>query len=175
MKLALFAFILTSMLLAGTAFANPDATNTLDLDRPIARIGEVLSRNLEPSTVIGAPVTIGELTLIPLVSKGFGFGLGGGSSQRGETGNHDKDAKEVNNDYNGLGCGAGGFMKIVAILVVRKDGTFQIHRMQESFLAQMASHYAPVALEMIKRFFEYRLLKIQKGPEGPLSPPAPAH
>ena len=171
MKLIFFAFLLTVLLQAGTAFAITDASGALDLERPIGRIGEVLSRNLEPSTCIGSPMTLGELTLVPLVSKGFGFGLGGGSNQRGETTTHDKDAKELNNDHNGIGCGAGGFLKIVAILVVRKDGTFQIHRMEENFLAQIANQYAPAVRELVQRFYELRILKLQKGPDGP--PPSP--
>ena len=171
MKFLFFALLLTSVLVTTPSYAITDASGALDLERPIAKIGEVLSRNLEAATCIGTPVVIGEMTLVPLVSKGFGFGLGGGSNQRGEVANHDKDAKELNNDHNGMGCGAGGFLKIVAVMVVRKDGTFNIHRMEENFLVQLANQYAPLAKEMIQKVFEFRMMRLQNGSDG--QPPAP--
>lgn len=52
-----------------------------------------IEKMLNSKTVVGEPLTIGDNTIIPLVSVGFGFGTGGG-----------------------------GGVKPVAVLVVNKDG-----------------------------------------------------
>ncbi len=42
---------------------------------------EEIEKVLTTRTVVGEPITVGDKTLIPLISIGFGFGAGGGSGK----------------------------------------------------------------------------------------------
>jgi uncharacterized spore protein YtfJ len=75
----------------------------------ISQIEKVLSSK----TVIGEPITVGETTLIPLLTMGFGFGAAGGA---GKT-----DSKQSVDDLKGGTGGAGG-MRPIAIIVIDKEG-----------------------------------------------------
>ena len=75
----------------------------------ISQIEKVLSSK----TVIGEPITVGETTLIPLLSMGFGFGAAGGARKN--------DAKQSGDGLKGGTGGAGG-MRPIAIIVIDKEG-----------------------------------------------------
>src|SRR5690606_33814530 len=57
-------------------------------------------------TVIGQPLTVGEVTLIPVVNVTFGFGAGGGSDT-------------TNAANQGTGAGGGARMTVAGMVVVR--------------------------------------------------------
>lgn len=69
-----------------------------------------LEKFLKTETVVGEPIIVGEVTLVPIISVMFGGGTGGG------TGNDNKGT-------NGTGSGGGVGARIIpnAILVVKKD------------------------------------------------------
>jgi uncharacterized spore protein YtfJ len=73
-------------------------------------LGEI-EKVLGTKTVIGDPISVGDTTLIPLLSIGFGFGgVGGtGDSKRGSEG-------------AGGGGGAAGGVKPIAIIIIDKNG-----------------------------------------------------
>ena len=73
-------------------------------------IGEI-ERMLNTKTVVGDPITVEGNTLIPLISVGFGFGVGGAE------GNDPKKGAGT-----GGGTGGGGGVKPVALVIVNKDG-----------------------------------------------------
>ena len=75
----------------------------------ISQIEKVLSSK----TVIGEPITVGDTTLIPLLSMGFGFGAAGGAPK--------SDAKQSGDGIKGGTGGAGG-MRPIAIIVIDKEG-----------------------------------------------------
>ena len=75
-------------------------------------LGEI-EKVLGSKTVVGEPMTIGDSTLIPLISVGFGFG-GGAGTGKGE-------AKQSGEGAGG-GGGAGGGVKPIAVIIVDKDG-----------------------------------------------------
>lgn len=74
-------------------------------------VGEI-ERILSSKTVVGEPITVGETTLIPLVSVGFGFGAGGGT---GPTPGQPTQG-------SGGGTGGGGGIKPVAVVVIDSRG-----------------------------------------------------
>lgn len=67
---------------------------------------------IEQRSILGEPVTIGDVTIIPVASYGFGFGGGAGAGT-------DPGSKEQG---SGGGAGAGAGIKPVALVVVDKDG-----------------------------------------------------
>ena len=75
-------------------------------------LGEI-EKVLGSKTVIGEPLTIGDSTLIPLLSVGFGVGGGGGSGKG--------DAKQASEGAGG-GVGGGAGIKPIAVIIVDKNG-----------------------------------------------------
>lgn len=77
---------------------------------------ETLERNLSTKTTIGEPVTVGDVTLIPVMDLMFGYGGGGGEA----SGNKDQAGSG-----SGSGGGAGARLSPKAIIVI-KDGEVQV-------------------------------------------------
>ena len=77
-------------------------------------LGEI-EKVLGSKTVVGEPITVGESTIIPLLSIGFGFGGAGGS------GAGDAKKREGAEGMAG-GGGAGGGVKPIAVIIIDKDG-----------------------------------------------------
>lgn len=75
-------------------------------------LGEI-EKVVNTKTVVGEPLTIGETTIVPLISVGFGFGAGGGSG-RGE-------AKQKGEGM-GEGTGGGAWVRPVALVIITKEG-----------------------------------------------------
>jgi uncharacterized spore protein YtfJ len=72
-------------------------------------VGEI-EQMLNTKTVTGEPITIEGNTLIPLVSVGFGFGVG-----RGQCSEPEKCSGR------GGGTAGGGGVKPVAVIIINKD------------------------------------------------------
>ena len=84
-----------------------------DIERLVtSTLGEI-EKVLGSKTVVGEPITVGESTLIPLLSVSFGFG-GGAGTGKGET--------KQKGEGSGGGGGAGGGVKPIAVIIVDKDG-----------------------------------------------------
>ena len=82
----------------------------MDLKQNLDSIFSHLENMFKAKTVIGDPIVIGEITLVPVVNVTFGIGTGGGEG---------KDDK----DQGGGGIGAGtGARLIPAAVIVIKDG-----------------------------------------------------
>jgi sporulation protein YtfJ len=64
-------------------------------------------------TVIGDPITVGSVTIIPVSKISFGFGAGGGRQDEGKT-------------AGGSGTGGGATIEPIAFLVIR-DEHVQVH------------------------------------------------
>lgn len=76
-----------------------------------------LENLVSTKTVVGEPVVVGDVTLVPIQTAFFGFGSGGGE------GGGDKDRF-------GGGAGAGVSLRPIAIISV-KDGSVQVHSLVE--------------------------------------------
>jgi uncharacterized spore protein YtfJ len=74
---------------------------------------EEIEKVLNTKTVVGEPLVIEDVTLVPLIKAGFGFGAGAGtgkgeSSQKGEG--------------TGGGTGGGAYVRPVAVVIISKEG-----------------------------------------------------
>ena len=70
----------------------------------IAETAEKLRNLINAQSVIGAPIDLGNKTLIPITKFGLGFGAGGGKGAEG-----------------GSGAGGGGGIEPVAVIISHKD------------------------------------------------------
>ena len=108
-------------------------------------LGEI-EKVLGSKTVVGEAIKVGDTTIIPLLSIGFGFGGVGGSSS-GDTGKHGPEGA-------GGGGAAGGGVRPIAIILIDKDGA-----RIESIRGGMASALEKLGdkvPDVISRFTEHR-------------------
>lgn len=71
-----------------------------------------LENFLKTETVVGKPINIGDITLVPFITVNFGCAAGGGQDV-----SSDKDK----NEGSGAGMGAGAKITADAVLVIRGD------------------------------------------------------
>ncbi|UNC92911.1 GerW family sporulation protein [Candidatus Contubernalis alkaliaceticus] len=86
----------------------------MEINDVLTSLFEKLERTLKTETVVGEPIEVGGVTLVPIISVSFGLGGGGG-------GGKDQGGQE------GTGSGAGAGCKISpnAMLVI-KDGEVSV-------------------------------------------------
>ncbi|MFZ7104830.1 MAG: GerW family sporulation protein [Peptococcaceae bacterium] len=82
----------------------------MDFTENIHSLFEKLQSFFRTETVVGDPIQVGTITLVPIISVSFGAGSGSGVG---------KDNK--GNDGSGGGAGAGGKITPNAILVIKND------------------------------------------------------
>lgn len=75
-------------------------------------LGEI-EKVLSTRTVVGDPINVEGVTLIPLINAGFGFGAGGGSGKG--------DSKQKG-EGSGGGTGGGAWVKPAAVVIISKEG-----------------------------------------------------
>ncbi|HWQ60852.1 MAG TPA: spore germination protein GerW family protein [Negativicutes bacterium] len=95
-----------------------------------------LEKMLQAKTVFGDPITIGDITLIPVVDITFGAGSGGGAD-KGERG-------------EGAGGGAGAKISAAAVVVVR-DGQVQVMKLKHAAALDRLIELVPDLLEGLKK------------------------
>jgi len=82
----------------------------LDIKENLDSIFSHLENLFKAKTVIGDPIVIGDVTLVPVVNVTFGIGTGGAEG---------KDAREQGG--GGLGAGTGARLIPSAVIVIRGD------------------------------------------------------
>ncbi len=82
----------------------------MDLTQNISVLFEELEKIFRTNTVVGEPITAGNVTIIPIASVSLGAANAGAGTQdfRG-------------NDNSGGGAGAGGKITPVAVIVIKGD------------------------------------------------------
>ncbi|CFX02037.1 Sporulation protein YtfJ [Syntrophomonas zehnderi OL-4] len=82
----------------------------MDLTQNIGVLFEELEKIFRTNTIVGEPITAGNVTVIPITSVSFGAGNAGADTQ---------DLK--GSDNSGGGAGAGGKITPVAVIVIKDD------------------------------------------------------
>ena len=102
----------------------------------IERVLGELHRIVQTETVVGEPVTVGEMTLIPVSKISFGFGAGGGQEGKGQS-----------------GTGGGATVEPIAFVVIDGKGKVQILPLheKEAGLGQLVE-LMPEVFTKVKKF-----------------------
>jgi uncharacterized spore protein YtfJ len=87
-----------------------------DIENMVKTTLTQIEKVLSSKTVVGEPITVGETTLIPLLSMGFGFGAAGGAGK----GDAKQPAEGIKS--GGRGAGGAGGMRPIAIIIIDKEG-----------------------------------------------------
>lgn len=82
----------------------------MDLKQNLDAVFSHLEHMFTAKTVIGDPIVIGEVTLVPIVNITFGLGTGGAEK---------KDAKDQGG--GGVGAGTGARITPAAVIVIKGD------------------------------------------------------
>lgn len=118
MKERFFVFLLLSLFLFSLAYAGtqaekkpqPQPKAPLPMYQLADAMGQRLASNLQVKTIVGNPIRVGKITLIPIMMIDIGFGGGGGGSPQ-------------NPDLGGRGFFMSGEAKPIGFVVVTKEGT----------------------------------------------------
>ena len=153
MKKYTFYFI-TMCLLFGfsmSAFAQEEPNVIQFTETLIDQIKSVLNAD----RVLGKPIEIEGMKIIPVVSFGFGFGSGSGKSSK-------KDERVT-------GGGGGGGLMPTSILVITKDGDIKVIPAKKGILSDTLAAVIPIIIEQMKA--EDRGLEKHESSEIPLVEP----
>ncbi len=105
---------------------------------------------VKTETVVGEPVVIGDITMIPVSKISFGFGAGGGQGKK---------------DDGNSGTGGGGSVQPVAFIVIQKGKAQLLPIEDKSMSLTDLLKYAPDVLEKIKAFKDKRKKKNEEDSE----------
>lgn len=107
-----------------------------------------VEKALSAKTVVGEPITIGEATLIPVISVGFAFGAGGGQG---------RNESKRTGEGSGSGVGGGAWAKPRAVIVVDKNGVrIEPITGRMSFALEKLGETVPRMLETVMQKIEGR-------------------
>ena len=105
---------------------------------------------VKTETVVGEPVVIGDITMIPVSKISFGFGAGGGQGKK---------------DDGNSGTGGGGSVQPVAFIVIQKGKAQLLPIEDKSMSLTDLLKYAPDVIEKIKAFKDKRNKKKEEDSE----------
>lgn len=101
-------------------------------------------QSMTTKTVIGEPMEVGSLTLIPILNVSFGFGAGGGEAKAA-----------VDDGGSGTGAGGGARMKVAGVLVIKGDDVQFVQTGADGALDKLVDAI-PDLLERVKARVETR-------------------
>ncbi len=85
-------------------------SDNFNVNESISNIFARLEEFIKTKTVVGEPIQIGEVTIVPFVDISFAVGTGGGSG-----------TEEKGNQGTGGGAGSGGKVSPTAVLIIKGD------------------------------------------------------
>ena len=83
---------------------------TLPMFQLADALGQRIANNLQVKTIVGSPMKVGRVTLVPIMMISIGFGGGGGGAPQ-------------NPDLGGRGFYMSGEAKPIGFVVISKEGT----------------------------------------------------
>ncbi|HBC98068.1 MAG TPA: sporulation protein [Clostridium sp.] len=95
-------------------------SDNFNVNESISNIFARLEEFIKTKTVVGEPMQIGEITIVPFIDITFGVGTGGGSG-----------TDQPGNQGTGGGAGSGGKVSPTAVLVI-KDGEVELLSINKS-------------------------------------------
>lgn len=145
-----FALVCCLPVLAQTApVMEQKGTSEIALDS-MNGISDLFMKNLATSETLGKPFEAGDYTIIPVVCKGIGFGLGTKLDDATKVGPQPA-GKVDSKEQDRLGLGAGGFVKPVALIMINKNGEFKVVKLCEGMFAQLAKYMLPAIGTLVRQ------------------------
>ncbi len=127
----------------------------MDFTQNMNNMLDKLDKFFKTETVVGDPITVENVTLVPITSVSFGFGGAGGGG---------KDP--AGGDGMGSGAGAGGKITPTAILIIR-DGEVRVASLTERDALEKIIGMVP---EILARVMPEKALTEPQAPQAPEAP-----
>lgn len=124
------------------------------VDSLIKTTMDEIQKVLSTRTVVGEPITLKEMIIVPLVSIGFAFGAGGGSG---------KDERRKGAGEGG-GSGGGAWVKPIAIVIADKEG-IKIEPIRGGFTSALEKIGETIPQTMMKCCDTWRARREERGSE----------
>ncbi|MGI6451154.1 MAG: GerW family sporulation protein [Desulfitobacteriia bacterium] len=112
--------------------------DNFSISENINNIFDKLESFLKTKTVVGEPLQIGAITIVPFVDISFGLGTGGGSG-----------IEEKGNKGSGGGAGSGGRISPTAVLVI-KEGQVELLPIKKGGGLEKLLEMVPDIVEKVK-------------------------
>lgn len=145
-----FALVCCLPVVAQTApVMGQKGTSEIALDS-MSGISDLFMKNLTTTETLGKPFEAGDYTIIPVVCKGIGFGLGTKLDDDTKVGPQ-PEGKVNSKEQDRLGLGAGGFVKPVALIMINKNGEFKVVKLCEGMFAQLAKYMLPAIGTLVRK------------------------
>jgi uncharacterized spore protein YtfJ len=133
--------ILSSLMMLSSIVPAASPPSDSAIDDSIQQTLEEVKHVYATELVMGTPLEINDLKIIPLATAGFGFGI-----QRGPEGaDGEQDVAQP-----GLMRGGGGVLTPVALIVVSGQEV-RLVQLSKTFLEQVIGALAPAVIQMLKR------------------------
>lgn len=113
-------------------------SDNFNINETMNNIFDKLESFLKTKTVVGEPMQVGDVTLVPFIDISFGLGTGGGSG-----------TEEKGNSGTGGGAGSGGKISATAVLVI-KDGQVELLPIKKSGGLDRLIDMVPGIVEKVK-------------------------
>jgi uncharacterized spore protein YtfJ len=113
-------------------------SDSFNISENINNIFDKLESFLKTKTVVGEPMQVGDVTLVPFIDISFGLGTGGGSG-----------TEEKGNQGSGGGAGSGGKISANAVLVI-KDGQVELLPIKKTGGLDRLIDMVPGVMEKVK-------------------------
>jgi uncharacterized spore protein YtfJ len=88
----------------------------LAIDEILSQVGGALREVATSDTVVGTPLKLGEVTLVPVSRVSLGLGGGGGEGEGTDPHHHGRSRSGQSG--KGMGLGSGGGAKVVPVAIV---------------------------------------------------------
>ena len=112
-----------------------------DMEKMIQTALGQIETMLDTKHVVGEPLTVGDYTIIPLISIGFGFGVGSGTG---------KSEEFIKGEGVGGATAGGGGLKPVAVVVIGPQGA-KVEALKGATATLVESLAANVKDSLLKR------------------------
>ncbi len=123
----------------------------MDIKESLAELMAQLEKVLTTKTVFGEPITVGDRTLIPVMSVSLGFGAGGGTG------------KQQNQEGAGGGAGAGLRINPIAVISASPDQVEVLPLRRPGALGQFIETLPELGGRMAEHLKQLKQAKAAKG------------
>lgn len=150
MRYRLFCFFMVLLLCVAGSTASAQSPLNETVEATFLGLNELFKDNFNSSQALGKPVEAGDFVFIPVVIKGAGFGFGSKLKADDKENRKDQNGQFDNKHEDRIGLGGGAFVRPIALIVVKKGGDFQLIKLNEGFMSQLAKSMAPAMCNVIK-------------------------
>ncbi len=151
---SLFKVVLVAMAFMLSSFVpafSQDETMSETAGDALSSMSTLFSQNLNTSQTLGKPFEAGEYTVIPVVAKGLGFGLGTKLEAKDFEAGGGGNGKNESQQKDRIGMGGAGFVKPVALIMIKKSGEFKVVKLCDGIFAQFAKYMLPAIGSMVRK------------------------